>query len=131
MAQKPSLKWARLKNNFNILCPPAHTLKVKFQVNLRHFFKFLMRKLGIIKIYRATVASADFSNYILARTKCTFFTPNCLVGFNPSITKDCPGHQLSRDRGIDKKHLQEHQKCSTENILILPPIWISVRVVTF
>ena len=80
---------------------------------------------------RATVALADFSNDILGRTKCTLLTPNCLAGFNPSITKDCPGRQLSRDRGINKKHLQEHQKCSNENILILPPVQISIKVVTF
>ena len=41
---------------------------------------------------RVTVAPADFSNHILGRTKFTLLTSNCLAGFNPSITKDCPGH---------------------------------------
>ena len=60
--------------------------------------------------FRATVAPADFSNDILGRTKRTLLTPNCLAGFNPSITKDWPGCQLFRDRGINKKLTQEHQK---------------------
>ena len=55
---------------------------------------------------RVKVTPANFSNDILGRTKCTLLTPNCLVGFNPSIKKDCPGRQLSRDRGINKKQVQ-------------------------
>ena len=81
--------------------------------------------------YRVTVVPADFSNYILGKTKCNLLIHNCLAGFNPSIPNDCPGRQLSRYRGINKKHLQEQQKCSNENTLILPPVLISAGVVTF
>ena len=56
-----------------------------------------------LKKCRAAVARAEVSNDILRRTKCTLMAPNCLVGFNPSITKYCPGCQLSRDRG---KHIK-------------------------
>ena len=52
------------------------------------------------------VAPADFSNYILGRTKCILLNPNVLAGFNPSRTKDCPGRQLSRDKGINRKTLK-------------------------
>ena len=51
---------------------------------------------------RVTVAPADFSNNILGRTKFTLLTPNCLASFNPSIAKDCPRRQISRDIGINK-----------------------------
>ena len=80
---------------------------------------------------RVTVAPSNFSNDILGRIIWTLLTRNCLEGFNISITKDCPGRQLSRDREINKKHLQEHQKFSNENIRILPPVRISAGVVTF
>ena len=60
-------------------------------MNVKTFFFFLNGR------------SKDFANDFLGRTKCTLLTLNCLAGFNPGKIKDCPGSQLSRDRGMNKK----------------------------